>query len=117
MIKVKRKSKKKKKKLYKTLQTYYFSKLIIRFFVLSRQEPYLCIQDISCSQFSQTKTHRSTCPRERLKMGDFTAKLVITLIKRLLYTPSYRERSGSVVECLTRDREAAVSSLAGVTAL
>ena len=28
-----------------------------------------------------------------------------------------RERSGSVVECLTRDRGAAGSSLAGVTAL
>ena len=28
-----------------------------------------------------------------------------------------RERSGSVVECLTRDREAAGSSLAGVSAL
>ena len=28
-----------------------------------------------------------------------------------------RERSGSVVECLTRDRRAAGSSLAGVTAL
>ena len=28
-----------------------------------------------------------------------------------------RERSGSVVECLTRDREAAGSSLTGVTAL
>ena len=28
-----------------------------------------------------------------------------------------RERSGSVVECLTRDRGAAVSSLTGVTAL
>ena len=29
----------------------------------------------------------------------------------------YRERSGSVVECLTRDRRAAGSSLTGVTAL
>ena len=28
-----------------------------------------------------------------------------------------RERSGSIVECLTRDREAAGSSLTGVTAL
>ena len=28
-----------------------------------------------------------------------------------------RERSGSVVECLTRDREAADSSLTGLTAL
>ena len=30
---------------------------------------------------------------------------------------SVRERSGSVVECLTRDRRAAGSSLTGVTAL
>ena len=29
----------------------------------------------------------------------------------------YRERSGSVVECLTRDRGAAGSSLTGVTSL
>ena len=29
----------------------------------------------------------------------------------------YRERSGSVVECLTRDRRVAGSSLTGVTAL
>ena len=28
---------------------------------------------------------------------------------------AFRERSGSVVECLTRDREAAGSSLTGVT--
>ena len=32
-------------------------------------------------------------------------------------TVSFRERSGSVVECLTRDRRAAGSSLTGVTAL
>ena len=30
---------------------------------------------------------------------------------------AFRERSGSVVECLIRDRGAAVSSLKGVTAL
>ena len=29
----------------------------------------------------------------------------------------FRERSGSVVECLTRDRRAAGSSITGVTAL
>ena len=36
------------------------------------------------------------------------------------YSPKYTEiweRSGSVVECLTRDRRAAGSSLTGVTAL
>ena len=31
--------------------------------------------------------------------------------------PEMREHSGSVVECLTRDREAAGSSLTGITAL
>ena len=31
--------------------------------------------------------------------------------------PGIRERSGSVVECLTRDRRAVGSSLTGVTAL
>ena len=33
------------------------------------------------------------------------------------YLPNRRERSGSVVECLNRDRRAAGSSLTGVTAL
>ena len=31
--------------------------------------------------------------------------------------PTWRERSGSMVECLTRDRGAASSNLTGVTAL
>ena len=35
----------------------------------------------------------------------------------LVCTSCGRERSGSVVECLTRDRGAAGSSLTGVTAL
>ena len=35
----------------------------------------------------------------------------------LLNLVESRERSGSVVECLTRDRKAAGSSLTGVTAL
>ena len=34
-----------------------------------------------------------------------------------LYVQGHRERSGSVVGCLTRDREAAGSSLTGVTLL
>ena len=38
------------------------------------------------------------------------------VLKRILII-KYRERSGSVVECLTRDRRAAGSSLTGVTAL
>ena len=33
------------------------------------------------------------------------------------YIPEQRERSGSVVECLTRDQGATGSSLTGVTAL
>ena len=43
------------------------------------------------------------------------------LVENLLVSPNiqtyFRERSGSVVECLTRDREAAGSSLTGITAL
>ena len=37
--------------------------------------------------------------------------------KLLLVTVMNRERSGKVVECLTRDRRAAGSNLTGVTAL
>ena len=39
------------------------------------------------------------------------------LHQHFLYHMYIRERSGSVVECLTGDREAASSSLTGVTAL
>ena len=39
------------------------------------------------------------------------------LMTQILCIIFYRERSGSVVECLTRDRRAAGSSLTGVTAL
>ena len=38
-------------------------------------------------------------------------------VENLLNRHKIRERSGSVVECLTRDRRAAGSSLTGVTAL
>ena len=38
-------------------------------------------------------------------------------IIRLLKGVFFRERSGSVVECLTQDRRAVGSSLTGVTAL
>ena len=38
-------------------------------------------------------------------------------VKLKYIRPILRERSGSVVECLTRDRRAAGSSLYGVTAL
>ena len=40
--------------------------------------------------------------------------MVVTVKVTKIYD---RERSGSVVECLTRDRRAAGSSLTGVTAL
>ena len=41
-----------------------------------------------------------------------SAHVLLNLLNKLR-----RERSGSVVECLTRDRRAAGSSLTGVTAL
>ena len=39
------------------------------------------------------------------------------MLDSILSTLKLRERSGSVVECLTRDRGATGSSLTGVTAL
>ena len=55
------------------------------------------------------------------KKGQFTSKppfsnLLLSALSKLSFL-SVWERSGSVVECLTRDREAAGSSLTGVTAL
>ena len=41
---------------------------------------------------------------------------VLSIFEWLLYT-GFKERSGSVVECLTRDRRAGGSSLTGVTVL
>ena len=43
--------------------------------------------------------------------------LAVKLIGHITYYQVAQERSGSVVECLNRDRRAAGSSLAGVTAL
>ena len=40
-----------------------------------------------------------------------------TIVYLTVSNQADRERSGSVVECLTRDRRAAGSSLTGVTAL
>ena len=40
-----------------------------------------------------------------------------SVYKGLTWQPAHRERSGSVVDYLTRDRRAAGSSLTGVTAL
>ena len=42
---------------------------------------------------------------------------LLQMVSIVVVSPGYRERSGSVVECLTRDRRAAGSSLTGVTAL
>ena len=42
---------------------------------------------------------------------------VVYMVAEKITYKSYRESSGSVVECLTRDQEAADSSLTGVTAL
>ena len=42
---------------------------------------------------------------------------VLSIFEWPFYTGRFRERSGSAVECLTRDREAAGSSITGVIAL
>ena len=49
--------------------------------------------------------------------GITVCKAVLVHMFSLLYNVFGWERSGSVVECLTRDRVAADSSLTGVTAL
>ena len=49
-------------------------------------------------------------------MGDTMLMLITMLVSQKENQISW-ERSGSVVECLTRDRGAAGSSLTGVTAL
>ena len=57
--------------------------------------------------------------RHSTKLCRMIKTLIFThlrFIKAVAITP-IRERSGSVVECLTRDRRAAGSSLTGVTAL
>ena len=43
--------------------------------------------------------------------------ILYLLTNESMFKEAARERSGSVVECLTRDREAAGSSLTGITAL
>ena len=47
----------------------------------------------------------------------FSNIAVSILFLAFLYAADFRERSGSVVECLAQDRGAAGSSLTGVTAL
>ena len=46
----------------------------------------------------------------------FKSGIVVSYMENFTFIGA-RERSGSVVECLTRDRKAAGSSLTGVTAL
>ena len=53
--------------------------------------------------------------REHLNV--FTPKLQFLSVYCNVITFVLRERSGSAVECLTRDRRAAGSSLTGVTAM
>ena len=48
----------------------------------------------------------------------FSTVILLLLIQEVVcYKQKYSERSGSVVECLTRDQGAAGSSLTGVPAL
>ena len=53
--------------------------------------------------------------RKRDKMRGLPS--ILSLFRNEFNKFNNRERSGSVVECLTRDRRAAGSSLTGVTAL
>ena len=63
----------------------------------------------------EKKNHNLTLKSQKVHLS-----MVIMFIKKLkdtFYDSNCRERSDSVVECLTRDREATGSSLTGVTAL
>ena len=51
---------------------------------------------------------------QKRKKGNLQCRLIKL---NMIFYFMIRERSGSVVECLTRDQEAAGSSLDGVTAL
>ena len=53
----------------------------------------------------------------RLKFCQNSLKFAKLALSITVVINDYRERSGSVVECLTRDRGAAGSSLTGVTVL
>ena len=54
---------------------------------------------------------------KRQSWSPTSIKLTPSLKASNIYNVHVRELSGSVVECLTRDREAEVSSLTGITAL
>ena len=89
--------------------------------------------DILPSRHSSLATEDATCAcpvYARAKRGVlyfFSCSIDLTLastvyhknigLNNILFTATLKERSGSVVECLTRDRRAAGSSLTGVTAL
>ena len=55
---------------------------------------------------------------KKLILRILSYQLILTCVfATVLETATRRERSGSVVDCLTRDREVAGSSLTGVTVL
>ena len=72
-------------------------------------------------------THLRTCPHAEPAKTTFHISFHIILhlkcnleqtkIKQRFFSSFFRERSASVEDCLTRGREAAGSSLTGVTAL
>ena len=62
------------------------------------------------------QVHKGVILNSVSTVGNSTAIGFINFISRRKYE-LFWERSGSVVECLTRDRRAAGSSLTGVTAL
>ena len=72
----------------------------------------------SCNKTHYMRTHHDWKAHSHLQVGLVMQKCM-SCVKCLFETGSnsIRERSGSVVECLTRDRGAAGSSLTGVTAL
>ena len=84
---------------------------------------------LHCVTIIQAEIHQlfqgRACTNTTLKLQSAVFTLVIRSrsSKSNFLTPNnvsmqiWRERSGSVVECLTRDREAADLSLTGVTAL
>ena len=82
----------------------------------------------------QPRAQGSSCLEERTCLGNFGRKISVNtgawlvgfmlgtirlccILNSYAFMDNYRECSGSVVECLTRERGAAGSSLTGVTAL
>ena len=102
-----------------------------------RYKRYECVvyvyTDILPSRHSSLATKDATCAcpaYARVKRGVlyfFSCSIDLTQastvyhnnigLNNILFTVTLKERSGSVVECLTRDRRAAGSSLTGVSAL